>query len=176
MTFEERRRRGSEYGTPKGANAPISKRILTGRPLRLLYSLYAYGRPLTVYTIKIRQRELAERLGVTRQALNIHLRELRNRGYIRTGRGFIDITEEGLRLLGGSANVTFVFIRVSSSKREEVYQKITDLPVRRIYRVAGDMDALLILDRERLPEVLQKLTSLNEIQDTKTYITDQTIK
>jgi len=161
MTFEERRR---------------SKRILTGRPLRLLYSLYAQGRPSTVYTIKIRQRELAERLGVTRQALNIHLRELRNRGCIRTGRGFIDITEEGLGLLGGSANVTFVFIRVSASKSEEVYQKMANLPVRRIYRVAGDMDALLILDRERLREVLQKLTSMDEVEDTKTYITDQTIK
>jgi len=176
VTVEKRRRRGLEYRAPKGADAPMSKRILTGRPLRLLYSLYAQGRPSTVYTIKIRQRELAERLGVTRQALNIHLRKLRNRGYIRTGRGFIDITEEGLRLLGGSANVTFVFIRVSPSRREEAYQKMADLPVRRIYRVAGDMDALLILDRERLQEVLQKLTSMDEIQGTKTYITDQTIK
>jgi len=168
--------KGLKCRVPKGVDDPMSKRILTGRPLRLLYSLYMQGRPSTVYTIKIRQRELAERLGVTRQALNIHLRELRNRGYIRIGRGFIDITEEGLRLLGGSANVTFIFIRFSPSKREEVYQKMADLPVRRIYRVAGDMDALLILDRERLHEVLQKLTSMNEIQGTKTYITDQTIK
>jgi len=176
MTFEERRRRGLEYRAPKSADSSMKKRVLTGRPLRLLYSLYTQGGPLTVYTIKIRQRELAERLGVTRQALNIHLRELRNRGYIRTGRGFIDVTEEGLGLLGGSANVTFIFIRFSSSKREEAYQKMVDLPVRRIYRVAGDMDALLILDRERLQEVLQKLASMDEIQGTKTYIPDQTIK
>ncbi len=154
----------------------MSKRILTGRPLNLLYSLYAQGRPWTVYTIKIKQKELAERLGITRQALNIHLRELRNRGYIRTGRGFIDITEKGLRLLGGAANATFILIQVSPSKRKEVYQKMANLPVRRIYRVAGDMDALLILDRERLHEVLQKLISMDEVQDTKTYITDQTIK
>jgi len=176
MTLEERRRRELEYRAPKSADGSMKKRVLTGRPLRLLYSLYAQGRPSTVYTIKIRQRELAERLGVTRQALNIHLRELRNRGYIRTGRGFIDVTEEGLGLLGGSANVSFVFIRFYPSKREEAYQKMANLPVRRIYRVAGDMDALLILDRERLQEVLRKLNAMDEIQDAKTYITEKTIK
>jgi DNA-binding Lrp family transcriptional regulator len=95
---------------------------------------------------------------------------------IRTGRGFIDVTEKGLNVLGISANPAFVFVKVSPLKRVEAYQKIADFPVQRIFRVAGDMDAVLVVEREKLEEALRKLASVEGIQDTKSYITIQVIK
>jgi len=79
----------------------VSKDILSGRSLRLLRMLYAQGSPATTYTLRVKQSELAKQLAISRQALNVHLRKLRDDGYIRTGRGFIDVTEKGLGVLGG---------------------------------------------------------------------------
>ncbi|MCK4435824.1 winged helix-turn-helix domain-containing protein, partial [Candidatus Bathyarchaeota archaeon] len=58
------------------------KSILTGRPLQLLWRLYEASNPVTIYTLKIKQNELASQLGISRQALNVHLRKLRDKKYI----------------------------------------------------------------------------------------------
>jgi len=134
------------------------------------------GKPLTTYTLGVKQNELAKQLEISRQALNVHLRKLRDMELIRTGRGFIDVTEKGLNVLGISANPAFVFVKVSPLKRVEAYQKIADFPVQRIFRVAGDMDAVLVVEREKLEEALRKLASVEGIQDTRSYITIQVVK
>jgi DNA-binding Lrp family transcriptional regulator len=138
--------------------------------------LYRKGRPVTTYTINLKQSELAKELRISRQALNVHLRKLRDNGYIRTGRGFIDVTEKGLNLLGISANPAFVFIKVSPLQRGEAYKKILQFPVERVFRVTGDMDAILIVEQKRLDDALKKLAALEGIQDTKSYVTIQTLK
>ncbi len=154
----------------------VSKNTLPKRPLRLLRMLYTQGSPATTYTLHLKQSELAKQLEISRQALNVHLRKLRDEGYIRTGRGFIDVTEKGLGVLGVSPNPAFVFIKVSPLKREEAYREIVKLPVQRIFRVAGDMDAILIVEREKIDEALRKLAFVEGIQDTKSYVAIQPIK
>jgi len=138
--------------------------------------LYAQGSPTTTYTLHLKQSELAKQLEISRQALNVHLRKLRDEGYIRTGRGFIDVTEKGLGVLGVSPNPAFVFIKVSPLKREEAYREIVKFPVQRIFRVAGDMDAILIVEREKLDKALEKLAFVKGIQDTKSYVAIKPIK
>ena len=154
----------------------MSSEIPSGRPLRLLHRLHEQGEPVTTYTVQVKQSELAKQLGISRQALNVHLRKLRDFGCIRTGRGFIDITEEGLRVLGVFVNPAFVFIKISPLRREEAYQKILEVSVQRAFRVAGDMDAVIVVEREKLDEALRKLALVEGIQDTKSYITIQTLK
>jgi DNA-binding Lrp family transcriptional regulator len=154
----------------------MSKEILTRRPLRLLYFLYERAKPITVYTTKVKQVELAKQLGISRQVLNVHLRKLRSRGYIRPGRGFIDITEEGLKVLGVSASPAFVFVRVSPIKKNEAYQEMAALTVQRAFKVAGDMDAVLIVDKDKLDDVLRKFASVEGIQSIKSYIASQILK
>ena len=155
---------------------PKTREIPSGRSLRLLQTLLQKGKPATVYTIRIKQSELAKQLGISRQALNVHLRKLRDLGYVRTGRGFIDITEEGLNILGISANPAFIFVKISPHQRGEAYKKMMQIPVQRLFRVAGDMDAVLILEQEKLNEALQKLSEIDGIIDTRSYVTIQTIK
>jgi len=154
----------------------VSKQILTGRSLRLLRMLYEQGSPVTTYTLEIKQSQLAKNLEISRQALNVHLRKLRDHGCIRTGRGFIDVTENGLSVLGVSANPAFVFIKVSPVKRGEVYQKMVTFPIQRVFRVTGDMDAIIVVEREKLSETLKGLASVEGIQDTKSYVTIQILK
>ncbi len=154
----------------------MSKDVLSGRPLRLLRMLYAQGSPATTYTLQVKQNELAKQLEISRQALNVHLRKLRDEGYIRTGRGFIDVTEKGQGALGVSPNPAFVFIKVSPLKREEAYREIVEFPVQRVFRVAGDMDAILLVEREKLDGALRKLAFVEGIQETKSYVAIQAIK
>ena len=154
----------------------VSKEVLSGRPFRLLRMLHAQGSPATTYTLHVKQSELAKQLEISRQALNVHLRKLRDEGCIRTGRGFIDVTEKGLGVLGVSPNPAFVFIKVSPLRREEAYREIVKFPVQRIFRVAGDMDAILIVEREKLDEALRKLAFVEGIKDTKSYVAIQAIK
>jgi len=149
---------------------------LTRRSLQLLKILHAKGKFANTITVSIKQDELAKELGISRQALNVHLRKLRNLNYIRTGRGFIDTTEKGLNALGTSSNPAFILIKVSPLKRIYVYEKIKELTTQRAFRIAGDIDAFIIIEREKLDEVLKKLYCIDGIQDTKSYVTIETIK
>jgi len=154
----------------------LSEETLTGRPVKLLRMLFEQSTSISTYTLRIKQNELAAQLGISRQALNVHLRKLRDQGYIRTGRGFIDVTEKGLNFLGISANPAFVFLKISPLKRKEAYERIFQSPILRIFRVAGDMDAILVIEREKLDEALKMLANIDGVLDTRTYIAIQTLK
>jgi DNA-binding Lrp family transcriptional regulator len=138
--------------------------------------LYERGESTSTYTLRLKQDELAKQLGISRQALNVHLRKLRDLRYIRTGRGFIDVTDRGLSALGISSTPAFILIKVSPLKRSYVYEKVKELAVQRAFRIAGDVDALAVVDREKLDEVLKKLSSVDGVQDTKSYVAIEAIR
>jgi DNA-binding Lrp family transcriptional regulator len=149
---------------------------LTKRSVQLLRTLYEKGKSTATYTLSVNQEDLSSQLGISRQALNVHLRKLKNRGYIRTGRGFIDVTEKGLSALGVSTTPAFILIKVSPIKRIQVYEKIKEIPVSKIFRIAGEVDALLTVERENLDKILKKLYEIDGVQDTRSYVTIETIK
>ncbi|MGB9841474.1 MAG: Lrp/AsnC family transcriptional regulator [Candidatus Bathyarchaeales archaeon] len=149
---------------------------LTKRSVRLLRTLYEKGVSTSTYTLRLKQDELAAQLGISRQALNMHLRKLKSRGYIRTGRGFIDVTEKGLNALGVSTTPAFILVKVSPVKRVQVYEKIKEIAVTHAFRIAGDVDALIVVERENLDEILKKLYNIEGIQDTRSYVTIETLK
>ena len=149
---------------------------LTKRSVQLLRTLYEKGKSTSTYTLRVKQDELSAQLGISRQALNVHLRKLKNRGYIRTGRGFIDVTDKGLNALGVSTTPAFILIKVSPIKRIQVYDKIKEVAVSKAFRIAGEVDALIIVERENLDEILKKLYAIDGIQDTRSYVTIETIK
>jgi len=144
--------------------------------MQLLQMLYEKGKATNTYSLHVKQSDLAKHLGISRQALNIHLRKLRNLNYIRTGRGFIDVTETGLNVLGISLNPAFVFIKVSPHKRDEVYKKIKGLAIQRSFRIAGDVDALIIVERAKLDRILRNLSCIEGVKDTKSYVAIEPIK
>jgi len=141
-----------------------------------LRTLYEKGKSTSTYTLRLKQDELSAQLGISRQALNVHLRKLKNSGYIRTGRGFIDITDKGLNALGISTTPAFILIKVSPIKRIQVYDKIKEIAVSKAFRIAGEVDALIIVERENLEAILKKLYAIDGIQDTRSYVTIETIK
>lgn len=149
---------------------------LTRRSMQLLRLLYERGKSTSTYTLHLKQDELAKQLDISRQALNVHLRKLRDLNYIRTGRGFIDVTDKGMNALGISSTPAFIFIKVSPLKRSYAYERIKELVVQRAFRITGDVDALVIVEKEKLDEVLKRLSSIDGIQDTKSYIAIETIR
>lgn len=154
----------------------MSRKILSGRPLSILSMLYDRSKSVNIFTVKMRQRELAEELGITRQALNVHLRKLRDKGFIRTGRGFIDITEKGTEALGLSSKLTFLFVKVLPVRRNAVYRRVCELPGRNVFRVTGDMDLIVTVDGDKLDSVLNEVSQLDGVEDTRSYITLEVLK
>jgi DNA-binding Lrp family transcriptional regulator len=149
---------------------------LTRRSAQMLKLLYERGSPTTTYSLHTKQDELAKQLGISRQALNAHLRKLRNLKFVRTGRGFIDVTEKGLKMLGISTIPAFILIKVSPHRRSEAYEKIKKLKLERAFRVAGDVDALLIVGSEKLDEALKGLSLIHGVQDTRSYVAIESVK
>ena len=150
---------------------PLSK-----RSIQLLRKLYEKARFTTTYNLRAKQDELSAQLGISRQAYNLHLRKLKNRDYLRTGRGFIDITEKGLSALGISSTPAFILIKVLPTKRVQVYDKITEIGVWQAFRVAGEVDSLIVVEREKLDEILKKLSKIDGVQETRSYLAIETLK
>ena len=54
--------------------------------------------------------------------------------------------------------------------------KFVNLAVSRAFRIAGEVDALIIVERDNLDEILKKLYDIDGIEDTRSYVTIEEIK
>ncbi|MBO8175429.1 MAG: Lrp/AsnC family transcriptional regulator [Thermococcus sp.] len=143
---------------------------LTSKQIELLRKLYNEGKPIEVHTVEKSQEELAKELKVTRQALSFHLKTLKEMGYVRTGRGFIDLTRKAVDFLeNGRNNKAFIFVKIDPMKRKEVYEKIKRLNSIRAYRVTGNIDMVIEVDRTKFEEVLDKISSIDGVRETITH-------
>ncbi|KUK17698.1 Lrp/AsnC family transcriptional regulator [Thermococcus sibiricus] len=147
---------------------------LTSRQMDLLRKLYQEGKTIEVHTVEKTQDEIADELSITRQALSNHLKTLKELGYIRTGRGFIDLTDKALEFLGEKKGDVFIFVRIEPTKRKQVYESIRKLKIKRIHRVTGDIDLIVEADKTRLDEILEEVASLDGVRETITHVVFET--
>ncbi|ACS89776.1 Lrp/AsnC ligand binding domain-containing protein [Thermococcus sibiricus] len=147
---------------------------LTSRQMDLLRKLYQEGKTIEVHTVEKTQDEIADELSITRQALSNHLKTLKELGYIRTGRGFIDLTDKALEFLGEKKGDVFIFVRIEPTKRKQVYESIRKLKIKRIHRVTGDIDLIVEADKTRLDEILEEVASLDGVRETITHVVLET--
>ncbi|MHA1595350.1 MAG: Lrp/AsnC family transcriptional regulator [Candidatus Baldrarchaeia archaeon] len=143
---------------------------LTDRQLEILRKLYESSRPVIIRTVKKTQKKLAEELNITRQALSNHLRKLRELGFIRTGRGFIDLTDKALALLGEREGDAFVFIKVTPQYRNEVYEGLKNANVKSLYRVTGDIDLIAQVSTSKLDEFLRLVSTMRGVIETNAHV------
>ena len=144
---------------------------LTERQRYLLDKLYESAKGITVYSVNKSQSELAKEMGITRQALSIHLRKFREAGLIRTGRGFIDLTEKALKILRTKSVDSFVFIKVKPQMRPQAYEQIKSIPyVQRIYRVTGDVDIIALVDQTTLNLFLSEVSKVEGVMSTSAHV------
>lgn len=149
---------------------------LTDRQIQLLRMLYKASTSTNVFTVKKTQGELARELGLTRQALNIHLRRLREEGLIRTGRGFIDLNESALQTLGVGTTEAFVFMKIQPSKREYVYERVRKIASSKIFRVTGEIDLVAIVPQARLDSFLESVSNIDGMVSTSSHVVISIIK
>lgn len=142
---------------------------LTERQLEILRKLYMASIPVSVQTVTRTQSQLAKELKITRQALSNHLRKLRGLKLIRTGRGFIDLSPDSLRLLGKSTDEALVFLKVEPKYRVEVYEKIKNLKPLRLHRVTGSVDMVVTVSGAELAEFLSSVADINGVVETSTH-------
>ncbi len=145
-------------------------RFPTSKSLQILKLLLQNGCQKTVHSLPIGQAELAKELQITRQALSLHFKKLRESGLIQVGRGFINVTEEGLEAVGYRREPVIVSVRISPQKRSEAIQKINELPATQIFRVTGDVDVVLIVEQETLDRILEALSHIDGVVETKSLV------
>ena len=143
---------------------------MTERQLSILRKLFNEGKAIRVRRVKKTQAVLAKEFGITRQALSSHLRELRELGILNAGRGFIDLSEKAERILEEPPTQAFVFAKVEPKKRRNVYKEIMSLDVLQAFRVTGDVDLIVVVDRQKLDEVLKSLSGINGVKGTSAHL------
>lgn len=148
---------------------------LTKKTITVLRLLCETGYPRSVLTSQITQHDLARKLHVTRQALSIHITRLAEAGFIQVGRGFINVTENGLKASGYRQSPVILIVKVAPQNHRDAYDKIKRIHASEIFRVAGDADFALLLEQRDLDKVLQDLYAIPGIIETKSLIATETL-
>jgi DNA-binding Lrp family transcriptional regulator len=146
------------------------KADLTERQLSILRKLFAESKVFRSRRIEKNQSTLAAELGITRQALSAHFRELRRLGLLRTGRGFIDLTEKATRILGEPQSQAFVLVKIEPRKRRAAYEEIKNLDVQQAFRVTGSVDVIVLADRLKLNKLLEALSRVPGVKETSAHL------
>lgn len=148
---------------------------LTEKQIQILKKLYENGKSIRVCTIYKTQTALAKDIGVTRQGLSNHLRKLRDNDFIRTGRGFIDLTSKALGALGESDVDAFVFIKVFPQKRVKAYEEIKNAGASRLFRVTGTVDIIAQVSKSKLDRFLKIISEIDGVEETNAHVVLETI-
>lgn len=149
---------------------------LTKKTMNILRFLCDSGGPTTVLTANVSQPDLARKLHVTRQALSVHISRLVEAGFIQVGRGFINVTEDGLKASGYHHSPVILIVRVAPQNHRDAYDKIKRIHASEIFRVAGDADFALLLEHRDLDKVLQDLYAIPGVLETRSLIATETIR
>jgi len=149
---------------------------LTKKTMQILRFLCDSGDAATVLKANVSQPELAKKLHVTRQALSVHISRLAGAGFVQVGRGFINVTEDGLRASGYQHNPVILIVRVAPQNHRDAYDKIKRIHASEIFRVAGDADFALLVEHRDLDKVLQDLYAIPGILETKSLIATETVR
>jgi DNA-binding Lrp family transcriptional regulator len=153
-----------------------SKNHLTQKSLSLLKFLAKASERRTVYCVQCKQVDLASKLHITRQALGAHFKRLRELGLIQVGRGFINVTSDGLNALGYDVRPVIITAKVAPQKLSELMRRIRAIPAIEIFRVTGGSDLVLIVEHHRLDETLTSLADLDSSVETNSLVSIARIK
>ncbi len=149
---------------------------LTRKTSQILKLLWENGDRKIVYSFYAKQIDFARKLNVTRQALSVHFKRLRESGFVQVGRGFVNVTEDGLKAIGYNSNPVIVTVRISPQKRLDAFAKIKGLPTVETFRVTGDVDVVLVLEQEKLDEVLGALSGVDGVIETKSFVSIENLR
>jgi DNA-binding MarR family transcriptional regulator len=149
---------------------------LTRKSLQILRMLYEGGNRSTTITANISQTDLARKLHVTRQASSVHLKQLRESGFVQVGRGFVNVTEKGLKAIGYHRNPVILIVKFAPQKQLQAVETIRKMHTAEAFRVAGDADFAIFTDQEDLDRTLANLYTIEGIVEVKTLIATEVLR
>ena len=147
--------------------------VLTKREYEVLKKLYDESKKVDIYTVEKSQEIISNEMGITRQALNNHLRVLKELKFIRTGRNFIDLTEEAVNFLEKNDGRSYIFIKIKPNMRKEAFEKLKEIDHAEIFRVTGEIDAIVSVNKSKLDETLNEINSIKGVEETSAHIVIQ---
>jgi len=164
-----------EYGESQG-HLELALERMTRKSMYILRLLCEGGSRSTMMTSNISQVELARKLHVTRQALSVHLKRLSESSLVQVGRGFVNVTEDGLRAAGYHHSPAILIVRFAPQKQLEAVEKMRKIPSAEAFRVAGDADFAIFTEQENLDRTLAHIYSIEGILEVKTLVATEVLK
>ncbi|MGC1121856.1 MAG: winged helix-turn-helix transcriptional regulator [Candidatus Methanofastidiosia archaeon] len=143
---------------------------ITERQYELVKMFEKQGSVHKVCTVTTSQADLSRKLGITRQALHTHLKSLKDEGLIRTGRGFIDLTEKALEFLETKTGEAYIVIRTDPQRRREVLNNVSQLKFHKLCRTTGDADIIITVERKNLDHAIEEIQKMEGIKEATTHI------
>lgn len=136
---------------------------LTRKQKEVLEFLEKNSEKCNTKTVTGNQKEIAKKFGVTRQAFSNHIRVLKEKGLVRTGRGFINITEKGLNAVNGNKNREIIIL--AQTKAQTQFHE-EDFPGTVSY-LAGEFDLMIETTESKLGMAISKLKEDSLVENQK---------
>ncbi|MBP1449463.1 MAG: AsnC family transcriptional regulator [Thermoproteus sp.] len=127
-----------------------------------LRELLKKAKPLRVYRVYGKQSEL----GIS----PLTLKKFRDAGYITSGRGYVDITEDAVKALEGKLEDAVVLVKAEPQALNKIMEVAQKLPVAKVMRTVGEYDVVVMTTRLHLQQVTDVLGKVEGVKGITTLV------
>ncbi|MCK4310848.1 MAG: AsnC family transcriptional regulator, partial [Methanomicrobia archaeon] len=71
---------------------------------------------------------------------------------------------------------SYVFIKIKPNLRKEAFEKLKEIESAKIFRVTGEIDAIVSVNESRLDRTLNEINSIRGIEETSAHIVIQSFE
>jgi DNA-binding MarR family transcriptional regulator len=135
---------------------------LSERQKEILRFLEKRSKKKVVYAADVSFDEVSRMFNMTRQGMTKHFQTLKKEGFVRVGRGFVDLCEKGKRYTE-ARDTLFYILKVSLEKKSEIIAAIRNLKFRRGEIGEEGNELFLQIDPEYASDFLKYLEAFEGV-------------
>jgi DNA-binding MarR family transcriptional regulator len=136
---------------------------LSKRQEEILKFLEKRSKKKVVYAADVSFDEVSKIFNMTRQGMTKHFQTLKKNGFVRVGRGFVDLCEKGKRYTEAH-DTLFYILEVSLEKKSEIIAAIRNLKFRKGEIGEEGNELFLQIDPEYASDFLKYLEAFEGIR------------
>jgi len=143
------------------------KVFLSEKQKEILRFLEKRSQRKRIYATDVSFDEISATFHMTRQGMNKHFQTLKKEGFVRVGRGFIDLCEKGKRFLDAPEEDACFIIEVKPNKKAEVVAAIKNLKFRRGELGEEGGEIFMQAEKEYTQDVIRYLQAFDGVVGIK---------
>lgn len=140
---------------------------LSERQKEILRFLEKKSQKRRIYATEVSFDEVSKTFNMTRQGMTKHFQTLKKEGFVRVGRGFIDLCEKGKCYLDAPKESVYFILEVKPSKKSEIMAVIKDLKFKRGDLEEEGTEIFIQVDPEYREDFLKYLDAFDGVVSVK---------